>query len=786
MLVLGLSLSLLTSSPDVVLVTIDTLRADHVGAYGSRRGATPNLDALAARGVLVEDAVVQVPQTRPSHASIFTGLYPFEHGLRDNASAGLSPRFETLATVLKAAGYQTAAFIGAYPVSRASGLARGFDFYGDPFRGDLESPTDDSPNERPASDVVDEALAWLRRPRSPSPLFLWVHLFDPHHPYEPPAPFASRFAKEPYDGEVAFADSQLKRLLDALDRSDASGRRLTVVTSDHGEGLGDHGEDEHHLFVYDSTLKVPLILVGAGLPRGTRVRGQFRSIDLMPTVLDLVGVTSPRVTGLSRAQNLRAGAVIPDNVSYAESLYGSIHFGYAPVRALRAEGFKYIDTPRPELYRVASDPAEGTNLAETRPPLSAAMQKQLRQVHGEDARTAVALAPVDQATQERLAALGYVAGGSGAGPRYASDRPDPKDRLAQYNRYSRGVNAALLARRRRDPAGVLKALLPVAPEFAANATVSSFLGEAFLESRRFTEAIPFLEKAGDASPTAWVRWGRLAEAYAGAGRTTEALDATDKGLAVSAKATDLIRLRVALLTRAGHGPEAMRFLEEESAANPTDGLLLAEMASLRRNAGDLAAADTFSARAVAAAPQKADAWLSRGLVLGALGRTLDAGQAFERATLLDPKSADAWFYAAAVEIQKGNGPRALELLSRVRELDPARPGLSGVIAAARGAGPATPPASIQRPPGTIRLFAVRCRTRDEASAIRARTVKGEDLLAIVGSLAAADGPRGDDLGWVRPADLKPPLNTAAAELQPGALSPVLELPDGFVILKRIQ
>ncbi|MEO8361063.1 MAG: sulfatase, partial [Vicinamibacteria bacterium] len=332
-----LSLALLAGRPDVVLVTIDTLRADHVGAYGSKRGATPTLDALALNGVVVEDAVVQVPMTRPSHTSLMTGLLPFQHGIRDNASAPLAASIPTLASTFKAAGYSTAAFIAAFPVSRASGLGRGFDVFDDPF-----TPGADR-NERSAREVVDAALLWLAKPAA-APRLVWVHLFEPHYPYEPPAPFEARFRASPYDGEVATADAELKRLLVA---SGVGASALVVVTSDHGEGLGDHGEDEHHLFVYDSTLRVPLILSGAGLPAGRRVKGQFRSIDLMPTLLELAGIAVvPRMTGVSRAQNLRTGAIIPDNESYAESLYGSIHFGYAPVRALRGEGFKYIDTPQ--------------------------------------------------------------------------------------------------------------------------------------------------------------------------------------------------------------------------------------------------------------------------------------------------------------------------------------------------------------------------------------------------------------------------------------------------------
>lgn len=767
------SLALLAARPDVVLVTIDTLRADRVGAYGSLRGASPAIDALGASGVVVLDAVVQVPMTRPSHASLMTGLLPYQHGIRDNASPPLASTIPTLASSYRAAGYATAAFIGAFPVSRGSGLENGFETYDDPFvaETDATAATVDR-NERPAREVIDAALAWLAKPDT-RPRFIWVHLFEPHYPYEPLPPFDAKFRGAPYDGEVATADRELKRLLDRYPPGPA---RLVVVTSDHGEGLGEHGEDEHHLFVYDSTLRVPLILAGADLPRGGKVRGQFRSIDLMPTLLDLTGAAIPKVTGASRAVNLRGGNVIPDNESYAESLYGSIHFGYAPVRALRGEGFKYIDTPRPELYRVASDPAEATDLSAARAPLAAAMQKRLRQMHGEGATRPSLAAPVSAAAQERLAALGYVAGGPASAPSSGASGPDPKDRVVPYRRYSRAINDALKARRALDPAGVVRALLPVAKEFGGQASVSNFLGEALLETRRFAEAIPYLEKARDAAPGSWRRWGRLAEALSGAGRVEDALVALARGLAVAPRQADLIRLRVALLTRSGRAGDAAKTLEAASAADPDNAVLLAELASLRRNSGDLAAAESLSQKAAALSPGNSDVWLSRGLVLGATGRAEQAAEAFSRAASLDPTNVDAWFYAAAAELQRGDRSRALESLARVRRLDPRRPGLADLEAAARRAntGPTTPAARPAAPAsGSMTLRLVKAATRAEAQALRARLAKGDDLSALE-----------QDLGVVRLEDLRPPLNTAAAALVPGGVSPVLETRDGFVILRR--
>ncbi len=776
--------ALAAAPPDIVLVTIDTLRADRVGTYGATTGATPGLDALARLGVVVEEAVVQSPQTRPSHASLFTGLLPFQHGLRDNASKPLPRSIPTLASSLRKAGYLTAAFIAAYPVSRASGLDAGFDVFDDPFGGGADFLAGAGErNERPAHEVVTAALSWMAKP-SIKPRFIWLHFFEPHYPYEPPPPFADRFPRSPYDGEVAIADAQLKRF---VDRYPPSPSRLVVVTSDHGEGLGDHGEDEHHLFVYDTTLRVPLVLAGAELSPGKRVRGQFRSIDLLPTLLEFAGVPGPRVTGISRAANLKAGTAIPDNQSYAESLYGALHFGYAPVRALRGEGLKYIDTPRPELYRVATDPGETANLAATRAPLAAAMRTHLRKLHGEDATGATGGAPADPESLERLAALGYVGGAaSSKQPAPAGGLPDPKDRLEQYNRYSRGVNAALAARRRGDQAAVVHTLEPLAREFSGQYSVVSYLGQALLELRRFEEALPYLEKARDLSPKAGPTWARLAEALAGAGRPDDALAAAEKGLAASPRHTNLIRLRATFLTRAGRSGEATAFLEQSFLNNPRDGVIAAELSSARRNTGDLAAADLLSAQAIQLAPRSADVWVSRGLTLGALARSKDAAAAFSRARELDPGNPDGWFYGAAVEIQGGDGAAALRMLTRVGELEPGRPGLREARIAAQAASNPPPRTTSASPAqGSVRLRIIRCATQADAVEALRRVSSGQDFAAVAREMSSdPSSSRGGDLGWVSSADLREPLGAAVSRLAPGEVSGIVPVDRGFVIVRR--
>src|SRR5512139_1322212 len=279
--------------PNVLLITIDTLRADRLGCYGDRDAATPVLDALAARGVRFPDAVAHVPLTLPSHATILTGVTPLKHGVRDNAGFVLGSTLRTLAEQFRAGGYETAAFVSGFPVHHRFGLARGFETYDDRFPqgGDPARPPY---VERRADQTIAAVTAWLARRSAEDrrPFFIWLHLFDPHAPYDPPEPYRSRFSARPYDGEVAFADAQIGVLLGRLQQVGQRGQTLVLATSDHGEGLGEHGEPTHGLFIYDSTIRVPLILAGPGVPSGRVVASLARGIDLAPTLLDLAHVAA--------------------------------------------------------------------------------------------------------------------------------------------------------------------------------------------------------------------------------------------------------------------------------------------------------------------------------------------------------------------------------------------------------------------------------------------------------------------------------------------------------------
>jgi arylsulfatase A-like enzyme/Flp pilus assembly protein TadD len=442
------------AAPDVgrdslLLITLDTTRADRLGCYGYAKARTPHLDRLAAEGARFDRAVAQVPLTLPSHVSIFTGLYPFRHGVRDNGTFHFDGSAPTLAGALRDRGYRTAAFVSAFVLDRRYGLARGFDDYDDRMEGFGHVMRVTA--ERRGDKTVAALKAWLEAyaPGRTAPFFVWLHLYDPHDPYEPPAPHAAAFPDAAYDGEIAFTDSLVGEVGGALDRLGLHKRTLVAVVGDHGEDLGDHGEDTHGLFVYDATLRVPLILWRLGLvPEGRVVRDLVRTVDLAPTLLALLAAPSlGPVDGRSLLDAL-AGKPLAPAPAYAESLYPQLDLNWAPLRSIRDERFKLIDAPRPELYDLASDTAEKTNLHPDQPQRAQALLLELQRLTGGGPGN-MSRARLDKDAAERVAALGYV-GGIDAGPSHAHAGRDPKEMLPIYRKWRASADA--LAEGRSDEA----------------------------------------------------------------------------------------------------------------------------------------------------------------------------------------------------------------------------------------------------------------------------------------------------------------------------------------------
>jgi len=419
------------SDLNVILITLDTTRADRLGAYGFQSISTPNIDRLAREGVLFEQTATAAPLTLPAHASLFTGRFPFGHGVRDNAGFVLDPRETTLAEILKRRGYQTGAFVGSFVLASDRGLSQGFDTYRDNFSAPHQRNIPGGLRRR-ADQVADDALSWLEQVGS-SRFFAWMHFYDAHAPYQPLEPDNALYASRPYDAEIAFMDAQVGRILDFLGQHRLLDRTIVVIIGDHGEGLGDHRETAHGVFVYESVIRVPFIIRAPfeGL-RARIVDDVTRSVDMMPTLLDLIGVPPPPSIDGTSLIPLTTGAVRSLNLeAYSESLYPLYRFGWSDLHALRAGRFKVIAAPRPELYDLQQDPFEEHNVFEAQRALA---ERMIARLHKMEASSEVSTAgqsqsDVDPETAAKLASLGYVSRSGVRHPADAGGLPDPKDQI---------------------------------------------------------------------------------------------------------------------------------------------------------------------------------------------------------------------------------------------------------------------------------------------------------------------------------------------------------------------
>jgi arylsulfatase A-like enzyme len=409
---------------NVVIVTLDTTRADVLSPYATDQVETPALDRLSREGTVFEQATTTVPLTLPAHCSLFTGLLPPHHRVRDNVDPPLGDAYTTLAEVLRGNGVRTAAFVGSAVVDARRGLAQGFDLYSDGQRGNRNPRL-----RRPANVVVDEANVWLARQQTP--FFAWVHLYDAHAPYTLPEPYRTMYEDAPYLGAIAFMDSQLQRLLKLLDDHKLTEHTMVIVAADHGESLGDHGEAGHGIFVYQSTLRIPLIV---RVPRFSpkRVSELVRIVDVMPTVLDVLGGHHRPTDGTSLVSLMTGQITHVDLDAYSESLYPR-RFGWAELRTIRAGRFKFVSAPRPELYDLEKDPAETRNLYHERVDLAAVMNAALDRVAIPSRADMTAASAPESELVERLAALGYVSPAPALHKSSPGPREDPKDCIGIYN-----------------------------------------------------------------------------------------------------------------------------------------------------------------------------------------------------------------------------------------------------------------------------------------------------------------------------------------------------------------
>jgi choline-sulfatase len=611
----------------VLLVSIDTLRADALGCYGNARAQTPWIDRLAREGVRFASAHAHNVVTLPSHANLLSGRYPLEHGVRDNTGFRFPDGTPTIATLLHDRGFRTGAFVSAFPLDARFGLARGFDRYDDRIGGGEWHGGFTMP-ERSGVRTVAEAIRW-RGPPGGKQSFAFVHLYEPHFPYAPPEPFASRFRDAPYQGEVAAADAALRPLLQPLlDRGPAA-RTLVVLTADHGEALGEHGEATHGVFAYEATLHVPLVFWAPGLFRPRVVDAPVGHVDVLPTVLDLLGLEPPAGLDGRSVRPLLVGRPLEARPSYFEALSSSLNRGWAPLHGVSESGLKYIDLPLPELYDLRADPGETHNLVPSRADDLGRLRGQLAVLLERDKGIARVAESPD--TIERLRALGYATGTAPAKAAYGAE-DDPKNLVALD--------------------GMMDQMLGL---FHAGD-----VGRALEVGRELVQRRPDME----------VAHLQIAYLERARGELPAAIAALRRAVALRPTDPEAVSLLGTYLTEAGHAGEAVTFLEPYAKAGRPDLDVATAYGMALASTGRRGEALAVFERARVEHPTNAMVLVNVGTVLLMDGDLARARQAFEAALDVDPDVARAHNSLGVIAAREGYMPEAIERWKRAAALNP--------------------------------------------------------------------------------------------------------------------
>jgi len=621
---------------NVVFITLDTVRADHLHCYGNEKIKTPNIDSLAANGVLFDKAVTQAPLTLPSHASMFTGTNPNVHHVRDTGGFILQPSSTTLATVLQKQGWNTAAFVSAFVFKKKIGFNQGFSVYDD----QMPSGTNGESSIRNAKDTVDHALTWLNA-QSRQPFFVWLHFYDAHQPYvPPPAEFQRQYPGNIYDAEIAFMDQQVGRFLDAVKQKSPAQKTLIVLLADHGESLGDHGEYQHGIFLYDSTIRIAWLMTGPGIPAGVRISQQARTIDVLPTILDLLGgKASAAVQGTSMVPAFH-GKQVPTRYSYEETMYPVFTMNWAGLRGIHTADWMYVRAPKPELYDLKSDPGELNNVIGAHPKEYRELEEQLKLLSqvGGDGKDKILPNQMDQQTMERLRSLGYAGGTSTKEVVLDDSGPDPKDYV-----------------------DVLK-LLHIAKDSPPGALSSA---------RR----IDLYKQALEKDPKNPAIYYDLSDEYAQTGQNDANLQLCLDALQHGVQGPMILSRLGRLYLEKGDVKNSVLYYERAVKLNPLDAQTITALASAYSRDGRLAEASNQFQRALAIEPY-IPAYNGLGMVAVRQHDFAAARKNFEQAVRLDPKDVESQQNLGVFCMQTGDIPCAraafqafLANASPVREKD---------------------------------------------------------------------------------------------------------------------
>ena len=672
---------------NVLLITIDTLRPDHLGSYGYAAAQTPALDALAARGLRFTQATTVAPLTLPAHASLMTGTFPAYHGVRDNGGFYLGDDQVTLAGTLHSRGYRTGGFVSAFVLDGRWGIGQGFDRYFDDF--DLAKYRVDiglDAVQRPGSETVSQAIDWLDQDPT-RPFLAWVHLYEPHAPYDAPDPIRRRFPQTmfgAYDAEIATADIQVARLVEHLAVAGRLDRTVVAVLGDHGESLGEHDEEQHAFFVYDATVRIPLIIAGPGMPARV-ISDQVRIVDVMPTLLETLGVETPKaVQGVSLMPLARGQRL--NLVALSETWYPRHHYGWSELTAIRDGRYHFIAAPTRELYDTQTDPSETDNLAPLNASRADAQERALLDFVARisSTRAATAPRPVDPEVEQRLQALGYV--GGSISPRALETRPrgDPKDKVALYNLLKQaGLDS--VEGRIDEGIGKVRQALAADPEIVEAYTM---LGNMHGKANRPKESLAAYQKALALDPENQAAAFNLALAYKNAGRIGDSEAGFERVLALNprdvkstyqladiwmqrgdfARAETALRQaltgnveRTALLTKLGECEielkrydDAERSLLEALKGKPDEPRAHYDLGLIHDARGEPAKAMAEYEAELARNPKTYRAHFNLAKLLVAAGRTAEAVRHFEQAVDANPEFGSGYLYLAKARLDVGD------------------------------------------------------------------------------------------------------------------------------------
>jgi arylsulfatase A-like enzyme/Tfp pilus assembly protein PilF len=640
---------------NVLLITLDTTRADHLGCYGSSQAATPNLDRLAGEGIRFARAYCPAPLTLPSHSSILTGLYPATHGVRNNGH-DLAPKWRTLAEILKGRGYATAAFVSAFSVDSRFGIGRGFDVYDDTFQP--QAPLKGANAERRAEETFARFSRWLDK-RGPDRFFAWVHYYDPHLPYDPPSPYRESAPGRPYDGEIAYMDHYVGAVLQALEAKGLRDRTLVVVAGDHGEGLGDKVETGHGIFLYEETLRVPLIFQAAGaFPRPRAVESAVRLVDVAPTILEALGLGA-------EAAGMEGQSLLPrikdkspaDLDCLVESFYPRENFGWSELVGIVSGPWKYILAPRPELYDLKSDPGEKTDLTGSSPAKADELRKKLEEELlrlSAPSGAAGNQAAVRSGDQERLRSLGYV----NFAPAKPGDAvPDPKDKIGLLKLVQQ-AQAFELEEKFAEAEGVygrIVAEIPDSPESYVNMAITQ------ARQNRFDLALETLGRGLARMPDSEVLLVRLGHTYLVSGKPVEALEAMEKVLAFNPRSIDALTVAAGILDATGRKAEARILYERALAIEPESRHLRTSYAANLASAGAMKEAIVVYEQLIADFPEEQAFYQFAGIAHSFLGEYDRAIDLLRQALAIRPTPVGFFNLAVAYE-KRGDLKEAAEAL----------------------------------------------------------------------------------------------------------------------------